>query len=113
MPSMELLKLIAVVLGAIGFWRLLEALLKFRGDKKLKRAETSNLYAQANSHIVDNWVTWSQKLEARVNELEGCNTEMSKTIKRQRERITELEKLVTELEKHNQQLLASINGKRS
>ena len=53
---MEIWKLIAIIVGAGGFWKLVEILIKLRMDKKLKSAETSNLYAQANSSIVNNWV---------------------------------------------------------
>jgi hypothetical protein len=101
---MDILKLIAVIFGATGFWKLAEILVRIRTDKKLKKAETSNLYAQANSQIVENWVVWSQKLEKRVAELEGNNTEMRLTITKQRIRIGELEKHVGSLEKRNKEL---------
>ncbi len=101
---MDIIKLIAVIFGATGFWKLIEIVLKIRTDKKLKKAETSNLYAQANSQIVENWVGWSQKLEKRVAELEGNNTKMRLTITKQRIRIGELEKHVTNLEKCNKEL---------
>lgn len=105
---MDFIKLIAVIFGATGFWKLIEILLKIRIDKRLKKAETSNLYAQANSQIVDNWVQWSQKLENRVKELEGYNTEMRQTIKKQRERINDMEKHVSDLEKCNQELTGKL-----
>jgi uncharacterized coiled-coil protein SlyX len=105
---MEFAKLIAVILGATGFWKLVEILLKLRIDKRLKKAETTNLFAQANSQIVDNWVGWSQKLEQRVKELEGYNTEMRQTIDKQRNRINELEKHVGSLEKCNKELTGKL-----
>ena len=105
---MDLIKLIAIIFGATGFWKLIEILLKFRIDKKLKKAETSNLYAQANAQVVDNWVGWSQKLEGRVKELEGYNTEMRDIISKQRNRITELEKHVEKLEKYNKELTGKL-----
>lgn len=105
---MDILKLIAVILGATGFWKLVEILLRLRMDKKLKKAETSNLYAQANSQIVDNWVQWSQKLEQRVKELESYNTEMRQTINKQRNRINELEKHIGSLEKCNKELTGKL-----
>lgn len=105
---MDLFKLIAVIFGATGFWKLVEILLKLRIEKKVKKAEASNLFAQANTQIVDNWVGWSQKLEKRVKELEGYNTEMRQTITKQRNRITELEKHVTELEKCNKELTGKL-----
>lgn len=105
---MDILKLIAIIFGATGFWKLVEILLKLRIDKKLKKAETSSLYAQANTQIVENWVGWSQKLESRVKELEGYNTEMRATITKQRNRITELERHVTKLEKCNKELTGKL-----
>ena len=102
---MEFAKLI---LGATGFWKLVEILLKLRIDKRLKKAETSNLFAQANSQIVDNWVGWSQKLEQRVKELEGYNMEMRQTIDKQRNRINELEKHIGSLEKCNKELTGKL-----
>ncbi len=101
---MDILKLITIIFGATGFWKLAEILVKIRTDKKLKKAETSNLYAQANTQIVENWVGWSQRLEKRVVELEGNNTEMKLTITKQRGRISELEKHVGSLEKRNKEL---------
>ena len=106
---MDILKLIAVIFGATGFWKLIEILLRIRIDKKLKKAETSNLYAQANSQIVDNWVGWSQKLEQRVKELEGYNTEMRETINKQRNRINGLEKHIGCLEKCNKELTGKLD----
>lgn len=105
---MDILKLIAVIFGATGFWKLMEVLLRLRMDRKLQKAETSNLYVQANSQIVDNWVGWSQKLEQRVKELEGCNTEMKQTINTQRKRINELEKHIGSLEKRNKELTGKL-----
>lgn len=105
---MEIVKLIAVIIGATGFWKLLEVLLRFRTDRRVKRAETTSLYAQAGSQIVDNWVGWSQKLELRVKELEGYNTRMQETINTQRLRIGELEKLIGVLEKRNRELTSEL-----
>jgi predicted RNase H-like nuclease (RuvC/YqgF family) len=101
---MDIIKLIAIIFGATGFWKIIEIILNIRIDKKLKNAETSNLYAQANSQIVENWVEWSQRLEKRVGELEGNNTEMKLTITKQRKRISELEKHVVNLEERNKEL---------
>jgi len=106
---MDILQLIAVILGATGFWKLIEILLRLRMDRKLKKAETSNLFAQAGSQIVDNWVGWSQKLEQRVKELEGYNTEMRQIIDKQRNRINELEKHIGSLEKRNKELTGKLD----
>lgn len=105
---MEILKFIVAILGATGFWKLLEVLMRLQLDKKMKKAEASSIYAQAGSQIIDNWVAWSQKLETRVKELEGNNQEMRLTIDKQRNRIGELEKLVANLKTYNQELTTKL-----
>ena len=107
----DLVQLVAIILGATGFWKLLEMLLQFRADKRLKSAEAKSIHAQVDTQIVTNWVQWSQKLEARVVELEGRNeelntitAELNSIIINQRNRISELEVLVDELKSVNQRL---------
>lgn len=90
---METISVVAVVLGATGFWRLVEMLL----ERRKYKAEVNHLNAQINSQIITNWVSWSKKLEDRVNELEGKNKEMARTIDRQREKIQGLESQVIQL----------------
>lgn len=65
---MELWKIITLILGATGFWKLLEILVRLRTDKKVKLAEAINLHAQAENQIVANWIQWSQMLEKRIKE---------------------------------------------
>ena len=101
MMEMEIWKLITIIVGAGGFWKLVEILIKVRTDKKLKSAETSNLYAQANSNIVNNWVQWSQKLEKRVKESEDHTAAMEEIIEKQRKQIKCLEQKVELMEKKN------------
>lgn len=104
---MDYIKLIAVLFSATGFWKLVEMIVKFRSDKRKQSAEIRNLNAQAEKHIVDNWVQWSQKLETRVKELEAVaeeNQELKKQIESQRNRICELEGKVERVEKENVQL---------
>lgn len=105
---MEIIKLITLILGATGFWRLVEILVKRHGDKKLKKAETNNLYAQANNQIIENWVGWSQKLEQRVKELENSNTEMKQTIDEQKTHIQTLQTRIEHIENRNQELITSL-----
>lgn len=64
---MDILKILAIVFGATGFWKLIEILLQYGMQKRLKQ-------------------------------LESKNTVMNKTITKQRDRITELEKYVDQLE---------------
>lgn len=90
MKTLEIVKLAVVICGANGLWKLIEALLKLRLDKKQKSAETSHLYVQANSQVVENWMEWSKKLEDRIEELE-------KDVEKLRKRNTELEIELEEL----------------
>lgn len=104
---MDYIKLIAVLFSATGFWKLVELIVKFRSDKRKQSAEIMNLNAQSERHVVENWVQWSQKLEARVKELEAVaeeNHELKKQIESQRDRIVELEGKVERVEKENVQL---------
>ncbi len=96
--KMDILKLIGIVFGATGFWKLAELLFQYRSQQQLKKAEIRNLNTQADDRVVDNWVQWSEKMEKRILELENKNTIMNKTITKQRERINELQRYVDQLE---------------
>lgn len=95
---MDLIKILAIVLGATGFWKLIEILLQYGMQKRLKSAEIHNLNVQANSLVVENYKLWSENMEKRLKQLESKNTLMNKTITKQRDRITELEKYIEQLE---------------
>lgn len=104
---MEYVKLIAILFGATGFWKLIELLVKVRSDNRRQRAEIRNLEAQSEKQISDNWIQWSQTLEKRVKELEAVaeeNKELKRQIENQRRRIGELEGKVSRVEKENEQL---------
>jgi len=77
---MELYKILAIVLGATGFWKLIELLLQYGVQKRLKNAEIRNLNAQANSLVIDNYKLWSENMEKRLKELESKNALMNETI---------------------------------
>lgn len=96
--EIKFFKLIAVILGATGFWKLVEILLQYGVQKRLKNAEIRNLNVQANSLVVENYKLWAENMEKRLKQLESKNALMNKTITRQRDRITELEKYVDQLE---------------
>ncbi len=66
---MSILKIIAIVFGATGFWKLIEILLQFRTQKRLKNAEINNLNTQANSLIIENYKLWTEKMERRLKEV--------------------------------------------
>jgi uncharacterized coiled-coil protein SlyX len=95
---MDLIKILAIVLGATGFWKLIEVLLQYGTQRRLKSAEIRNLNVQANSLVVENYKLWSENMEKRLKQLESKNTLMNKTITKQRDRITELEKYIEQLE---------------
>lgn len=102
---MELWKIITLILGATGFWKLLEILVRLRSDKKVKLAEAINLHAQAENQIVANWIQWSQMLEKRIKESEEHTEALQKVIENQRKRIQDLEKKVVHMEKQNKELI--------
>lgn len=106
---MEIWKLITIIVGASGFWKILDLLIKHRTDKKLKSAEANNLYASAQNSIVGNWVQWSQTLEKRVKESEEHTAAMEEIIEKQRGQIRCLERKVAQMEKKNKELLKTIN----
>ncbi len=96
--------IITLFLSAAGFWKFIEMALKFRTEKRLKKAETGDVFAHANSQIVTNWMEWSKKLEERIKELESKAKEFESLIEKQRLRIGEMEKHINSLEKHNAEL---------
>ena len=109
---MDYFKLIAIILGATGFWRLVEVFLNYRQERKLKHAQAYSFHTQAQDTVVENWVQWSQKLEQRVAELEAVsseNKELKAQIERQRVRIKQLEKKVEALCLENKQLKAELD----
>ena len=61
--------------------------MKWKTEKKLKKAETKNLYAQANTQVVSNWIKWCNTLEKQVKELKN-------TIEKQHKQINEMQKTV-------------------
>ena len=77
---MTVLQIFGIVFGATGFWKLIEVLLQFRMQKRLKNAEINNLNAQANSLVVENYKLWTENMDRRIKELEQKNASMEKTI---------------------------------
>lgn len=106
---MEVWQIILGILGATGFWKLVEILLRYRSDKKVKSAEARNLNASAQKQIVENWVQWSQKLETRVKEFEEHTDELEKIIDKQKEQIKCLEKKVNKMEKERGELVKELH----
>jgi len=96
--ELNFVKLALTILGATGFWKLIEAMFGYMANRKLKYAEARNLNEQANSLVVKNWVQWSSKMEERLAELECKNKELTQIITQQREQIEKLKKYVDQLE---------------
>ncbi|MFC4636483.1 hypothetical protein ACFO3O_21435 [Dokdonia ponticola] len=95
---MDIAKIIIVIFSATGFWKLIELLVQFKGQNRLKDAEIHNLQVQGNSLIIENYKMWSENMEKRLKELEDKNTEMTEIITEQRKKIEKLEKYVDQLE---------------
>ncbi len=111
--EIEIWKLITIIVSAGGFWKILDLIIKYRSDKKLKSAEANNLYATAQNSIVGNWVQWSQTLEKRVKESEEHTAAMEEIFEKQRKQIRCLEKKVEQMEKKNKELLRKLNELKS
>ena len=108
---MEWTQIILVVLGATGFWKLVEVLFNARQERKIKQATAANLQAQTEVQVVSNWIQWAQHLEQRVKELEAVAEEnklLTETVEQQRERIAHLESEVDSLKAKNSELKAQI-----
>jgi peptidoglycan hydrolase CwlO-like protein len=94
---MTVLQIFGIVFGATGFWKLIEVLLQFRMQKRLKNAEINNLNTQANSLVVENYKLWTENMDRRIKELESKNSSLETTVGKQRERILKLESKNTEM----------------
>lgn len=95
---MDILKVTMTLLSCAGLWKLIELLLNFRVQNRLKNAEIRNLNVQANSLVIENYKMWSENMEKRIKELEDKNAENTKVITEQRIKIDELQGYVDQLE---------------
>ena len=95
---MDVLKVVIGILSATGLWKLIELLLNFRVQNRLKNAEIRNLNVQADSLVIENYKMWSENMEKRIKELEDKNAENTKIITEQRIKIDELQGYVDQLE---------------
>ena len=101
MEIIEIGKIVMLVLGATGFWKLLDLLLKYRMDKKLKRAEIKNINASTETQIIENWVSWAQNLEVRLRNSDNLNERLY-------QKLECLEKKMKEVIKKNKELISEI-----
>lgn len=97
--------IIIKLIGAAGFWKLMELIFKNRAEKKKKNIEIDNLTAQTNNLIVENWIEWSAKLENRVKELESSLIELKQENEKKDSQIVELQEKVEILEQEKTSLL--------
>lgn len=95
---MDVLKVVIGILSATGLWKLIELLLSFRIQNRLKNAEINRIHVQANSLIIENYKMWSDNMEKRLKELENKNAENTKIITEQRIKIDKLQGYVGQLE---------------
>ena len=79
--------------------------MNFQAFKILKKnTEITNLHAQPDHLIVENWIEWSAKLENRVKELESALKELKEENNKKDTIIQELEQKVSSLEEENRGL---------
>jgi len=102
---MEIGQIVALIIGATGFWQLIFFFLNFRQERGLKKAKAQSAKAQAEGHLIENWITWCTKLENRVKELEAVNLENIAL----KSRIDELEEEVETLKSENKSLKFQLN----
>ena len=102
-PSL-LVSIVIAVVAASGFWRLLEVLLTLKRKQKLDRAQTNTLLVDANTQVTENWMVWSAKMEARVQQLECKNEELLGIISKQKTKTLELERQISVLKSKNSEL---------
>lgn len=98
--------LLAIVFGAAGFWQVFGYILNYRLNHRLKKAESGLAQAHAETTLIQNWIDWSAKLEARVKELEALSIENFQL----RSRIEELENQVRSLKTENARLRAELHA---
>lgn len=79
---MEYIKIIGIVFGATGFWRLVEYLVKHKSERKYLIAQARNQLAQANSQIVADLILYNTQLKERIQELEAVVEELREELKK-------------------------------
>ena len=101
---MTKIELISILFGANGLWKLAELYLKGRSEKKKREAEMTNLHAQTNHLMLENWIEWSARLENRVKELESKLNEMTSEAEKKDELLLTKEQQIMALTEENRQL---------
>ncbi|MDN5201250.1 hypothetical protein QQ008_07750 [Fulvivirgaceae bacterium BMA10] len=106
---MDYIKLSVAFFGATGFWKLIESAIKWRLDKKLKSAEASNIFAQANKEVIESFLKLSQELKDQLGRQKERIDELEKLVEKEKKRNDDLEKLVSRLEERNHELETELN----
>ena len=101
---MTKIELISILLGANGLWKLAELYFKNRSDKKKRFAEMTNLNAQTNNLMLENWIEWSARLENRVKELESKLEQMTIEGVKKDELLLKKDRQITSLKQENELL---------
>ena len=100
MDYVEITGIIVVIITAS--WKIIEEVIRYKVERKLKQVELENISSKIDSNITNNWVQWSQKLEARVKEAEETIVSLKEIIQCQKIKLIEMEQhnrnLSTELQ---------------
>ena len=111
---MEVVKIIAIVVGTAGFWKLLETAINNFSLSRLKNAEAKSFQVQSEKTVIANWIQWSEMLEKKVKEAYEHTTILEEIISTLEAQIKKLEAKVAEMEKNNDRLrqeLSRLKGK--
>ena len=106
---MDYIKITGIILGAKGLWMLIDSIIKWRSDKKLKHAEARNFFAQANKEVVSSFLQLSQELKEQMQRQKERIDELEKSVEDEKKRNDELEELISKLEQRNQELDSELN----
>ncbi|MFY0689141.1 MAG: hypothetical protein JXQ90_18370 [Cyclobacteriaceae bacterium] len=106
---MDFTKILILVLSATGFWKLLDSIIKIVSEKKLNKAQSENLFAQANKEVVNSFLQLSDKLKKEIQEQEERIDKLELLVESERKRNNELEELVVKLEARNKELEEELN----
>lgn len=105
---MDWIKIAGIVLGATGFWKLVDAIIKWRSDKLLKTAEASNYFAQANNEVVQSFSHLAKELKEQMARQKDRIDELVEKVETEKRRNDDLEKHIGRLEKRNKELEAEL-----
>ena len=85
-----------LVLGTMGFWKVIELAFKTFTEKRYKKAQTRHLILEGNSVLIENYAQWAETLQEKVNALEAKATMMHEEALTLQVTIEEQKKLIQE-----------------